>query len=193
MNCLLNGPLPYLQKKPCQLPKKVPMLQDEVVQRRFEPHQQMIHVGRVEKGRNQRSVVTFMEKAGGPMAQLQKWLADRARVKVLVRKNHGVRGSATGILRLFDRHWNLILTDVEEVYQRKKFRYGNEACAAGTTTEEMALSRLRELGLQHPLRDAIVSSVAKKKKLVEVKRKHPLLFIKGDQVAVVFHDVHDAK
>lgn len=167
------------------------MLQDEVVQRRFEPHQQMIHVGRKEKGRDQRSVVTYMEKVSGPMTQLQKWLTDRTRVKVLVRKNHGIRGSATGILRLFDRHWNLILTDVEEVYQRKKLRYGNDVCAAaGTTTEEMALSRLRELGLQHPLRGAIVSSVAKKKKLVEVKRRHPLLFLKGDQVAVVFQDVH---
>lgn len=68
-----------------------------------------------------------MEKqTEGPLGQLQLWLTDRTRVKVIIRKNHGVRGSVTGVLRLYDKHWNLTLTDVEEQYQRRKFKHSTE-------------------------------------------------------------------
>lgn len=49
--------------------------------------------------------------------------------------------------------------------------------------EKDVLKRLKELGLDHPLKDAGIKSVDKK--WVEIQRKHDVLFIKGDQVAVV--------
>lgn len=49
--------------------------------------------------------------------------------------------------------------------------------------EKDVLKRLKELGLDHPLKDAGIKSVDKK--WVDIQRKHDVLFIKGDQVAVV--------
>lgn len=170
------------KRRPVQAKAAFRAVRGEVVERRFEPHQQMIQVGPRSKGRHERSVLTFMEKATGPMAQLQVWVGERARVKVLVRKSHGIRGSVTGTLRLFDRHWNLVLTEVEEEFQRRKCRYATELCA-DTATEKAALQRLKDLGLAHPLQGGQVRSV--RKKWVEVKKKHGLLLVKGDQVAVV--------
>lgn len=145
----------------------------------------MIQVGPYKKGKNERSVLTAMEKATGPMAQLRTWAQDRTRVKVLIRKNHGIRGSATGVLRIFDKHWNLVLTDVEERYQRRKHRYANQVCAS-PAKEQQALQRLRELGIKPPMKDACIKSV--RGKWVEITRKHDLLMVKGDQVAVVSKD-----
>ena len=43
----------------------------------------------------------------GPMSVLQKCVENQARVKVLTRKLNGVRGTCTGVLVAFDKHWNL--------------------------------------------------------------------------------------
>jgi small nuclear ribonucleoprotein (snRNP)-like protein len=52
----------------------------------------------------------------GPLRLLAQWAAQGARVRVVTRHAAGVRGSATGLLRCFDRHMNLLLEDVAEVY-----------------------------------------------------------------------------
>lgn len=44
-----------------------------------------------------------------------------------------------------------------------------------------------ELGLDHPLKNATVKCVDKKR--VEVRRRHELLFIKGDQVVAVLKNL----
>lgn len=123
-----------------------------------------------------------MEKIKGPMAKLQTWVTDRTRIKVMIRKNHGVRGHVTGILRLFDKHWNLVMTDVEEQFERRKFRYATELCLESSTEKE-ARKRLRELGLEHPHKNMEVRVVSKKR--VMIKKKHPILLIKGDQVVTI--------
>lgn len=141
----------------------------------------MIHVGPKIRARDQRTVITFMEEAAGPYSQLSLWMKERVRVKVLIRKSHGIRGHLTGFIRLFDRHWNLVLTEVEEQFKRRKFRYGTEL-ALDTANEQEALNRFKQLGLAPPKMD--VKSLANKK-FVLVKKSHKFLFIKGDQVAVV--------
>lgn len=59
--------------------------------------------------------------------------------------------------------------------------------SATTVTEQLALLRFMELGLDHPLKNATVKCVDKKR--VEVRRRHELLFIKGDQVVAVLKDL----
>ena len=54
--------------------------------------------------------------SGGPLALLAGWLESRARVRVVSRHGRGVRGVAVGLLRAFDRFFNLVLADVEENY-----------------------------------------------------------------------------
>eukprot|EP00316_Scyphosphaera_apsteinii_P001900 CAMPEP_0119330416 /NCGR_PEP_ID=MMETSP1333-20130426/78216_1 /TAXON_ID=418940 /ORGANISM="Scyphosphaera apsteinii, Strain RCC1455" /LENGTH=289 /DNA_ID=CAMNT_0007339801 /DNA_START=276 /DNA_END=1145 /DNA_ORIENTATION=- len=48
----------------------------------------------------------------GPLGLLSKW--KRKRVRVLVRRQHGLRGWYEGQLQLFDRHWNMLLLEVTE-------------------------------------------------------------------------------
>lgn len=52
----------------------------------------------------------------GPLRLLATWAQQGARVRVVTRHAGGVRGTATGVLRGFDRFMNLLLQDVAEVY-----------------------------------------------------------------------------
>lgn len=52
----------------------------------------------------------------GPLCILYEAMSRRKRVRVLVRYINGMRGTLTGHLLAFDKHFNLLLKDVEEVY-----------------------------------------------------------------------------
>jgi small nuclear ribonucleoprotein (snRNP)-like protein len=52
----------------------------------------------------------------GPFSVLHRAVARRQRVRVVVRYVDGIRGTLTGFLVAFDRHFNLLLRDAEEVY-----------------------------------------------------------------------------
>jgi len=56
------------------------------------------------------------------MSVLQKCVENQTRVKVLTRKLNGVRGTCTGVLIAFDKHWNLAMADVDETYSRPRNR-----------------------------------------------------------------------
>ncbi|XP_043214777.1 U7 snRNA-associated Sm-like protein LSm11 [Amphibalanus amphitrite] len=67
-----------------------------------------------------RSVLTRMEKAiPGPCGRLKWYMDQRVKVKVYTRNFGRVRGVLTGYIVAFDKHWNLCLEDVDEVYQKK--------------------------------------------------------------------------
>ena len=46
------------------------------------------------------------------MSVLQKCVENGTRVKVTTRKLTGVRGTCTGVLIAFDKHWNLALVSI---------------------------------------------------------------------------------
>lgn len=52
----------------------------------------------------------------GPFSTLYEALMRRKRIRVLIRYSAGIRGTLTGQLVAFDKHFNLILRDVQEVY-----------------------------------------------------------------------------
>lgn len=52
----------------------------------------------------------------GPMSILYDAVMRRKRVRILVRYLDGIRGTLTGHLLAFDKHYNMLLRDVEEVY-----------------------------------------------------------------------------
>jgi small nuclear ribonucleoprotein (snRNP)-like protein len=52
----------------------------------------------------------------GPLVALQHWYAHQQRVRVVTRHNHGIRGVAHGTLVAVDKHWNMVLKQVEEEY-----------------------------------------------------------------------------
>jgi small nuclear ribonucleoprotein (snRNP)-like protein len=66
----------------------------------------------------------------GPLSVLHRAFVQRARVRVLIRYVNGIRGTLTGTLLAFDKHFNLILRDVEEVYSRRLVTNDADSAAA---------------------------------------------------------------
>ncbi|KAK8753046.1 hypothetical protein OTU49_002212, partial [Cherax quadricarinatus] len=95
---------------PKKCARKVP------VERNFAPEQGLI------KGRGRRrlrNVITRMEEMVGPLAVLRKCQQENIKVKVYVRNHCEVRSMLSGYVVAFDKHWNLALSDVDEVFQKK--------------------------------------------------------------------------
>ncbi|GBO09664.1 hypothetical protein AVEN_52100-1, partial [Araneus ventricosus] len=55
-----------------------------------------------------------------PLLVIYKCIADNVKIKIWTRNFKEVRGICTGWVIAFDKHWNLILSDVEEVYLKPK-------------------------------------------------------------------------
>ena len=71
--------------------------------------------------KKEKNLLTYMEsQKNGPMAILQKCVANQTRIKVQVRKLDGIRGTCTGTLVAFDKHWNLAMMDVDETFNRRR-------------------------------------------------------------------------
>lgn len=60
------------------------------------------------------AIASLHEK--GPMSILYDAMVRRRRVRVLIRYVNGIRGTLSGHLLAFDKHFNLLLKDVEEIY-----------------------------------------------------------------------------
>ncbi|GJQ74592.1 hypothetical protein Trydic_g21452 [Trypoxylus dichotomus] len=87
-------------------------------ERRWLPHQLLIPG----KKKKRNDVLTRMENATGPLKLLKKCMDEKLLVKVWTRNASEVRGYCTGYVTAFDKHWNLSLKEVTEVWTRKKKR-----------------------------------------------------------------------
>uniref|UniRef100_A0A914D1C0 LSM domain-containing protein n=1 Tax=Acrobeloides nanus TaxID=290746 RepID=A0A914D1C0_9BILA len=77
----------------------------------IKPKVDIIELGNREKG--------FICTTGGPYSQLTKWMRERTRVCVKLRAHSSTQEPnrlLTGAIVAFDKHWNLIMRDVDEVY-----------------------------------------------------------------------------
>ncbi|XP_034234381.1 U7 snRNA-associated Sm-like protein LSm11 [Thrips palmi] len=84
---------------------------------RFLPHQQMVR-GKARKAAS--NLLTRMAAAPPPLQRLRQAAASnpRCRVRVVTRNERGVHGRLEGYVVLFDKHWNLAMADVTEVFYR---------------------------------------------------------------------------
>jgi small nuclear ribonucleoprotein (snRNP)-like protein len=87
----------------------------------------------------------------GPFAVLHKALAERKRLRVVIRYVNGIRGTLTGHLVAFDKHMNLILRDVLEVYSLRLTERKYE-----TTNLEQEIARREQPVRQRHLRNIMV-------------------------------------
>ena len=98
--------------------KKTIKSSNAACERRFTEEQMPIKCPK-KKAKN---ILTFMEnQTEGAMARLQKCVENNSRIKVTIRKLNGIRGTCTGILLAFDKHWNLALIDVDETFNRMRY------------------------------------------------------------------------
>ncbi len=141
----------------------------------------------ITKKRTQKNVVTFMEKANkGPFSALKKAVEDNAKIKVHVRKLDGIRGTCVGNLIAFDKHWNLCLVDVDETYNRLRYRRPEaDACEA---FEELSLSdkNQRKTKDNRETVGASVIRIQKTRRNTELcKRFVPQVVLRGEHVAFI--------
>ncbi|XP_060527376.1 U7 snRNA-associated Sm-like protein LSm11 [Cylas formicarius] len=87
-------------------------------QRRWQEHQLPVQTTRPKKER--KNVFTRMESFAGPFAAMRKYVAEKSRIKIVTRDDRGVRGVCTATLLAFDKHWNLLLENAEEIWKRKR-------------------------------------------------------------------------
>ncbi|CAH0559509.1 unnamed protein product [Brassicogethes aeneus] len=83
--------------------------------RRFLPHQMPIKSTTV-KIRN--NIFTRMENMEGPLSLLKKCMDERIKTKIWTRHGFGLRGYCIAYIVAFDKHWNLALEDVTEVWTK---------------------------------------------------------------------------
>uniref|UniRef100_A0A182NKJ5 Sm domain-containing protein n=1 Tax=Anopheles dirus TaxID=7168 RepID=A0A182NKJ5_9DIPT len=149
--------------------------------RRFLPEQEPVR--RVKPMRHRNNVFLRLEKGfEGPLGQLQDWMQQGTRVRVYIRKQKGVRGHVSGVLMLFDKHWNLAVRDVCETWRRRSYRHTeNRLDPDGIVAPQDCSDRLRKLGIVLPATQVRRDG----KKNVIITRRVPKLLIRGEQVVLV--------
>lgn len=114
----------------------------------------------------------------GPFSVLYRCFTERKRIKVLVRYVDCIRGTITGYIVGFDKHFNIILRDADEVYtprnlcnlMAKKFKDGNGQLLQSNLDVEVQ----RRKALKHPKQE-------------HVARRHcKQLLIRGDSVVMIW-------
>jgi len=132
------------------------------------------------------NVLTWMEKqTQGPMSVLQKCVENQTRVKVLTRKLNGVRGTCTGILIAFDKHWNLAMADVDETYSRPRHRkpeYDNgKKIPVKNTNKDIddTVLPVEKMG------ESVIRVVKTRRNTQQCQRHIPQLVLRGEQVILI--------
>ena len=64
----------------------------------------------------------FLQALEGPMALLRSFHARHLRIHVSIRRSHGLRSILSAYILAFDKHWNLLLLDVDEHYTEWEWR-----------------------------------------------------------------------
>ncbi|KAF2896911.1 hypothetical protein ILUMI_09263 [Ignelater luminosus] len=114
-----------------------------------------------------------METMTGPLSSLKKCKDEHIRIKVWTRHSHDVRGYCIAFVTLFDKHWNLVLEDVTEVWTRPKRR---KVLPVGLGIQQIAPDRKR-------LVPPPIEVIKKDKKTETCQRHVDQLLIRGEQIS----------
>lgn len=120
------------------------------------------------------------EQLDGPLGLLARSLREKTKVLVVTRHKNGVRGVCTGLLAAFDRHFNLVLRDVDERYailtksaQHAVSRGGGDG--AGAAADAGARGECSGDG----------GSTKWKRKLSYHRRHLPQILLRGESIVLV--------
>lgn len=159
------------------LPQRQPVVRqvnkDIEIQRAWLPHQLPVQVKNV---RNYTDFFTKMSTINGPLSYLKECVDKRLQVKVFTRNASDIRGYCLGYLVVFDKHWNVLLQDVTEVWTRKKKRKLLPT-PSGITNEN----------IQRPSNVVVpkITITDSTKKTQTCQRSVKQLLIRGEQIAII--------
>lgn len=124
-----------------------------------------------------------MDTANGPIALLNKFKVNRTRVKIHIRKEHGVKGYLTGLIEAFDKHFNIVLVDCIEVWKRRKFTYSDNNVALLGKPQDCS-QLLKSMGINVPE----ITAKSLDRKTVQCTRKIAQMMVRGEDVVLVGED-----
>lgn len=128
-----------------------------------------------------------MENTKGPIALLSKFKANSTRVKIYVRKQHGVRGFVTGYIEAFDKHLNIALVDCLEQWKRRKYKFSENKVALLNEPRSCSVL-LVQMGITVP--QILTKSIDRKH--IECTRKLAQLLVRGEEVILIGEDTAEA-
>lgn len=179
---------PPQHKNAASKAKSLPLLENPVIQRRFTAEQQPI-ASKPRNNRRTRNIISRMSdpsKLHGPIQLLQRWREQRTQVKIITRNEKSVDGHVFGIIEAFDKHWNVIVSNAEQVIKRRNFKYCFTPLVASDEQDEDAttkecMQRLASLNIQIPE----MKAVGKHGRSVECKRNVPQLLVRGEHIVTI--------
>lgn len=107
--------------------------------------------------------------------------------QIYTRDEHGVRGYVTGFVVLFDKHWNMVISDVLEVWKRRKAHYCQTAAQPASNADDCA-KRLKELNITVP----VIKVKSLNRKNIECSRRVTELLVRGENVVCIMLAEMDA-
>jgi small nuclear ribonucleoprotein (snRNP)-like protein len=115
----------------------------------------------------------------GPLLRLYEYFVKKSIIKVILRGGKQIRGRCEGQLIAFDKHWNLILVNVEEHYRVREILPVSEGHILDNT--EVRLNKEKGIeGEDIEGEDYIARWIWKTRKIKQ-------LLIKGDSVVLISH------
>ncbi|KAG5678080.1 hypothetical protein PVAND_007782 [Polypedilum vanderplanki] len=146
--------------------------------RKFLKEQAPVHRGK--KSKFTRDLIQRMETKQGPLSLLQKFRSNHTKVKIYIRKEHGIRGHLIGFIVAFDKHCNLTVSDCTEVWTRRKFKF-SESKIIHTNPSEDCSKLLAKMKINVP--EISVKSLNRKN--VVCTRKLNQIMVRGEDVVLV--------
>ncbi|XP_075990236.1 U6 snRNA-associated Sm-like protein LSm11 [Anticarsia gemmatalis] len=92
-----------------------------------------------------KNVLTRMDTIFGPLGVLRECVDQRLRVKIVTRKDTGVRGVLHATVVAFDKQWNMALTDVIEIWKRKGVKKRKIPPCLGTPVEKGTAAKISKV------------------------------------------------
>lgn len=132
------------------------------------------------KAKYNRNILHRMDNFRGPTSLLNKFKVNKTRVKIYIRKQHGIRGHVTGFIEAFDKHFNIALVDCIEVWKRRKFKFSDSKVALLGPPEDCS-DELAAMGINIPE----ITTKSINRKVVECSRVIPQMMIRGEEVILV--------
>ncbi|XP_022823524.1 U7 snRNA-associated Sm-like protein LSm11 [Spodoptera litura] len=149
-------------------------LLEEKNKRRFAQYQTVMVPTKEYRAKN---LLTRIEVMEGPLGVLKECVDKRLRVKIITRSHSGVRGVLHATLVAFDKHWNMALSDVLEVWQKKRVKQRKIPPVMGKPVPKGTAATISTI--------PTVTETPLGKGIFECQRHVPQMMMRGEHIVLI--------